>query len=126
MARSSPRGVVRCKCGMRLLGARSTRIAAILLSCMGWHGRPIARASHRRALAVAWSPNGSLIASGNADGTVQVWNATTGGPIYTYRGHYSDVHAVAWSPSGLRLASASTDGTVQVWDATTGSHVYIY
>jgi tRNA A-37 threonylcarbamoyl transferase component Bud32 len=74
--------------------------------------------------AVAWSPDGSLIASGS--GPVQVWKAATGSQIYTYRGHALIVYGVAWAPDSSRVASASADGTVQVWDATTGGHVYIY
>ncbi len=74
--------------------------------------------------AVAWSPDGSLIASGS--GPVQVWNAATGGQVYAYRGHSLIVYGVAWSPNSSRVASASADGTVQVWDATTGGQVYIY
>jgi eukaryotic-like serine/threonine-protein kinase len=70
--------------------------------------------------AVAWSPDGSCIASGSWDKTVQVWNALTGKPIRTYRGHFTSVPAVSWSPDGTYIASASVDGTVQVWEAATG------
>ena len=75
---------------------------------------------------VAWSPNGKRIASASFDGTVQVWDALTGGHVFTYRGHTSAVNAATWSPDGKRIASASADGTVQVWDATAGSNIYIY
>jgi serine/threonine protein kinase len=68
--------------------------------------------------AVAWSPDGRRIASGSKDGMVQVWDATDGGHVFTYRGHsgHSDgVFTVAWSPDGTRIASGSQDHTVQVW-----------
>ena len=55
------------------------------------------------------------------DKTVQVWDAASGGHIYTYRGHYNAslgfITAVAWSPDGRRIASGSWDQTVQVWGA---------
>ena len=70
--------------------------------------------------AVAWSPDGTRIASGGDDYTVQVWNATSGRRLLTYRGHTAEVRGVAWSPDGTRIASASKDGTVQVWDAASG------
>src|SRR5207253_2655134 len=76
--------------------------------------------------AVAWSPDGKRVVSGDYDMTVQVWNAADGGHVYTYRGHIGVVTSVAWSPDGKRIASGSEDNTVQVWDATTGSHVFTY
>ena len=68
-------------------------------------------------LAVAWSPDGRRIASGSTDETVQVWDASNGGNVHTYRGHSSSVQAVAWSPDGRRIASGSGDNTVRVWQA---------
>jgi hypothetical protein len=65
--------------------------------------------------AVAWSPNGSRIASGSNDNTVQVWSAADGSTPYTYQGHIGSVDAVAWSPDGSRIASGSDDSTVQMW-----------
>ena len=66
--------------------------------------------------AVAWSPDGKLIASGSLR-EVQVWNANQGRKVSSYRSHEGWVRAVAWSPDGKRIASASHDKTVQVWQA---------
>src|SRR6266851_246617 len=76
--------------------------------------------------AMAWSPDSRHIASGGADGTVQVWVASTGGNVLTYGGHYDVVDAVAWSPDSRRIASASFDKTVQVWNAATGETLLTY
>jgi eukaryotic-like serine/threonine-protein kinase len=76
--------------------------------------------------AVAWSPDGTRIASAGADNTVQVWNATDGSHVYTYHNHSNAVNSVAWSLDGTRIASGAWDSTVQVWNAADGSHVYIY
>src|SRR2546423_1944106 len=70
-----------------------------------------------RVRAVAWSPDGSRIASAGIDKTVRIWDATSARHIYTYRGHSDWVRAVAWSPTGSCIASASDDQTVHVWDA---------
>ena len=66
---------------------------------------------------VAWSPDGTRIASGSVDQTVQVWDAADGRNVYTYYGHSNTVSSVAWSPDGKRIASGSIDLTVQVWKA---------
>jgi WD40 repeat protein len=76
--------------------------------------------------AVAWSPDGKRIASASGDGTVQVWNASSGTTIYTYRGHDKDVFCLAWSPDGRYIASGGLDTTVQVWDAGNGNRVYTF
>src|SRR5258708_21934094 len=76
--------------------------------------------------AAASSPDGTRIASGSADGTVQVWDAANGGHAFTYHRHVGRVNAVAWSPDGTRIASGSADGTVQVWDTANGGHVFTY
>jgi len=85
-------------------------------------------------VAVAWSPDGTRIASGSGDQTVQVWDATSGAHPFIYRGHTTNINAVAWSParSNQRIASASGNSffggehVVQIWDAATGVHILTY
>ena len=67
--------------------------------------------------AVAWSPDGSRIATASADG-VRVWNAVTGVELLSLKCRYGS-WSVVWSPDGSRIATASADG-VRVWDAVTG------
>ncbi len=65
---------------------------------------------------LAWSTDGTLIASASQDGTVQVWGATDGSHAFTYKGHGAAVNAVTWIPyPGQQVASASLDTTVQIW-----------
>ncbi len=67
---------------------------------------------------VAFSPDGSLLASGSWDQTIKLWEVATGQEVRTLSGHSSTVSSVAFSPDGRLLASGSWDGTVLLWDAT--------
>src|SRR5215469_8075598 len=64
------------------------------------------------AFTAAWSPDGHVLAIGEADGTVQVRDAVTGTLTLSLHGHTQQVWALAWSPDGKRLATASWDKTV--------------
>ncbi len=65
---------------------------------------------------VAFSPDGSRLASASDDHTVRLWDPATGQPTATLEGHTDGVRGVAFSPDGSRLASASADHTVRLWD----------
>jgi WD40 repeat protein len=49
---------------------------------------------------VAWSPDGTRLATTSNDATVRLWNPTTGHTTATLTGHTDRVTAVAWSPDG--------------------------
>ena len=68
---------------------------------------------------VAFSPDGTRIASGSRDNTVRLWDAATGDHVATFDGHAAFVTAITFSPDGTKLVSSSGDMTVKMWDADT-------
>jgi WD40 repeat protein len=73
---------------------------------------------------VAFSPNGKLLASADADGTVRLWNLANGQAVASLPADIGvGVTAVAFSPNGNLLATADADGTVGLWDPATGQAV---
>ena len=71
----------------------------------------------------AFSPDGRQIARASDDGTIKVWDATTGEQVLAIKGDQSDACSVADRHDGRRSDRASYDGTIRVWDATTGEEV---
>ncbi|WP_433937440.1 pentapeptide repeat-containing protein [Sorangium cellulosum] len=74
-------------------------------------------------LAVAFSPDGMLLATGHYEGTVRIWDAVTGAALRVLQGHEGWVQSVAWSADGRTLASGSSDKTVRLWQGSTGKAI---
>jgi Tol biopolymer transport system component len=66
--------------------------------------------------AVAFSPDGRMVASASWDKTVRLWEVTTGKMLRQWTGHNSWVSSVAFSADNSTVASGGADKTVRVWD----------
>jgi hypothetical protein len=88
-------------------------------------------------LAVAFSPDGKLALSGSQDGTLKLWEVSSGRDIRSLTGHSdpvwdmlamlfspeSSVLAMAFSPDGKLALSGSKDKTLALWEVSSGRHI---
>jgi WD40 repeat protein len=72
---------------------------------------------------VAFSADGSRLASASADRMIRLWDGRTGYHIITLKGHTGSVNSVSFSPCDSILASASDDKTIRLWGSRTGRHI---
>lgn len=64
---------------------------------------------------VAFSPDGTLLATACHDHTARLWDIATGMLVRALTGHTAYVWGVAFSPDGTLLATTSGDKTVRLW-----------
>ena len=89
-------------------------VPGLTLSCVlrghtSWIGR------------LAWSPDGSYIASPSDDYTTRLWDVRSGACVRTWRDQTG--LTVAWSPDGRHLASSGTGWRIYILDVATGERV---
>jgi WD40 repeat protein len=71
----------------------------------------------RIAYGLAFSPNGTRLATACQDNTIRLWDMASREEVVELHGHTDYVHAVAFSPDGTKLVSCSGDHTVRIWDS---------
>ena len=64
----------------------------------------------------AFSPFGTMLASGATDYAVCLWDIQSGGNIASFENHTNSIRKVVFSPNSSWLASASGDQTIKIWD----------
>jgi WD40 repeat protein/serine/threonine protein kinase len=72
---------------------------------------------------VAYSPDGTRIATGSDDSTIKLWDADNGQEICTLSPNQGRVFEVVFSPDGKRIASAGSDNTIKIQDVQSGNIV---
>jgi WD40 repeat protein/tRNA A-37 threonylcarbamoyl transferase component Bud32 len=74
---------------------------------------------------LAASPDGSVLAIGQASGNVCLVSFDTGKQFAQLNGHVSSVRAIAFSPDATQIVTAALDGTTRLWDARSGGALHV-
>jgi WD40 repeat protein len=69
--------------------------------------------------AIAFTPDGTLLASGDWRGMVKIWKTATGKPLATLQANTRQVWSLSFSPDGKMLASSSPTA-IKLWEVATG------
>lgn len=89
------------------------------------HERLVLSGHKGRVEALAFSPDGSTLATGADEPTARLWDVATGRPKAELSGHglygvFGAVESLSFSPDGRTLATTGGWKTVRLWDARTG------
>jgi WD40 repeat protein len=87
-----------------------------MLAAAGRPGNAVLTSPGGAVTSVAFSPRGQILATGNADGTVRLWDVAAHRQITALTRPAGPVTSVAFSPRGQTLATGNADGTVRLWD----------
>ena len=98
----------------QLLHARLDRSIQTLTA----HTRPV--------VGIAVSKDGKLLASGGADSSIIIWDASTYQMIRRIAAHKGQVTTLDFSPDGNKLISGSTDKSLRLWNIQEGSEIRNY
>ncbi len=74
-----------------------------------------------QVIALAFTGDGKLLASGSVDNRIKIWDPSTGNELLTLKGHDGTVMSVAFSPNDKLIASGGADNTIKLWDVATAT-----
>jgi WD40 repeat protein len=95
-------------------------IAAARLLGSGGPATFVATQPGESAVSVAFDPRGTLLAGGDANGHVYLWNIATGRQVANLATGGADVNSVAFSPDGTMLAAGDYIGSTYLWNVASG------
>lgn len=81
--------------------------------------RIVADQKASRVVVALFSPDGSRLLIGRGNGTLRLWDATTGRPIARQETPDGTLHRARWSPDGRHLFTSGEDGSAQIWNGET-------
>lgn len=106
---SSDRSLVAYASSLTVVNVYSSRMGSVVATLTGHTDR---------VSSIAFSLDGTRIATGCKGGPVRIWNISTGALLCSHTGHTGNfwIGVVAFSPDGQLVASSSTEETVCIFD----------
>lgn len=95
----------------------------VVFSTGDWQPRQRLKGHVSSASCVAWSLDGTMLASGSHDRTIRVYDTSNWQVRFVTRSHRSELLDVLFSPDSRSLVSSSFDRTMAVWHAATGERL---
>jgi WD40 repeat protein/serine/threonine protein kinase len=77
-------------------------------------------------LCAIFSPDGQTIASSSHDGSIHLWDATSGRLLFRFRAHENQVRCLAFHPNRRHLVSGSWDGMMKLWDVQNSHELLVW
>lgn len=112
--------------GYQLLGTEPDTRWVQQLSPVGADDQSLLREFRHPAgvTCVAFSPDGSLVATGCEDCMVRIWDADSGQILHSLADHTSPITGVAFSPHGSTIITSSLDAGMLLWNVLTGQVIH--
>jgi WD40 repeat protein len=101
-------------------GSVEVRLGEHFVTVRDWRMNEQVTTLETYAEGLAFSPDGSKLATAHIAGAAYLWDPRTGRRLVTLAGHTGAVTGVSFSYDGATVATAGEDGTVRLWDAETG------
>src|SRR5580704_4635028 len=97
----------------------------VFAAAVGWPAPRtefVAQTGHTNAVdAIAFSRDGSLLASGGHDAIIKLWDVRSGSELRALAGHTNTITALVFSKDGKTVVSGGLDSTVRFWDVASGN-----
>lgn len=74
-------------------------------------------------VALAFAPQGDLLAAAGRDGAVRIWDPREGDHLRALRDGAAKPYALTFAPDGIRLAVSYDDQTIRIWNVEKGAVV---
>lgn len=72
------------------------------------------------AMSAVFSPDGKILATGHTEGSISLWDSTSGQHLIKFQGHFAPIWCINFSPDGKILATGADDKVIKLWDISTG------